>query len=84
MNLTHLSVKSKVLPSAQHQLAFHSAMSVFWLVAMVIIPFLHTFQGGANVAALLIMEVSLYANFATEFGSIAASQASVNTGNSLP
>ena len=73
------SLKIQLIPNPKHQLAFHTFMSGFWLIMMIIIPFIHTFQGSSNLAALLIMEVSLYANFATEFGSIAATQASVNT-----
>ncbi len=62
---------------AKTQAKFHLFMAWFWLLAMGIVPFMPTFQGVAQLAALLIMEVSLYANFATEFGSLSASQASL-------
>ncbi len=64
---------------AKARVTFHTVMSYVWLVAMVAVPFIPSFQGLSNLAALLIMEVSLYANFATEFGAVDASKASVQT-----
>lgn len=69
----------KAFSNPESQVKFHTVMSYFWLVAMAIVPFFKTFQGASNLPALLIMEVSLYANFATEFGSISAAQSSLNT-----
>jgi len=79
IKIRFVSVKSHIMPSARHQLAFHGGMSVFWLLAMAAVPFMPTFQGIASLPALLIMEVSLYANFATEFGAISATQAVLQT-----
>jgi hypothetical protein len=81
-NIVYTSLKGKLIPNPKHQLAFHTFMSIFWLVAMVFVPFLSTFRNWHDstiLAALLIMEVSLYANFATEFGAVSSSQAAVNT-----
>lgn len=68
-----------VFKGAASRVLFHIFMSYAWLACMVVIPFMHTFQGASNLPALLIMEVSLYANFATEFGSIDAARASAQT-----
>jgi hypothetical protein len=60
---------------ARTQVRFHLIMAWFWLGGMVATLFIPTFHG--QMAALLIMEVSLYANFSTEFGALAAAQASL-------
>lgn len=49
------------------QFRFHMCMAFFWILCMFIVPFIGGFKH--QIAALLIMEVSLYANFATEYGS---------------
>lgn len=53
------------------QLKFHTVMAVIWLVAMVGIPFVPALYGH-GVAPLIIEEISLYANFATEYGAMSA------------
>lgn len=73
----HPKFVSDLENDAKTQAKFHLTMAWLWIIAMVATPFLPAFQGLSNVAALLIMEVSLYANFATEFGSLSAAQASL-------
>lgn len=75
--MRYLSVKAHLIPNPRHQFVFHAGMSGFWLMTIFIAPFIHTFQGINNLPALLIMEVSLYSNFATEFGAIAAAQTNI-------
>jgi hypothetical protein len=60
---------------ARVQVRFHLSAAYFWLFSMVGVLFVPTFKG--NFAALLIMEVSLYANFSTEYGALAAAQTNV-------
>lgn len=53
------------------QLRFHTIMASVWIGAMIAIPFFPALYGH-GVAPLIIEEVSLYANFATEYGSMSA------------
>jgi 1,4-dihydroxy-2-naphthoate octaprenyltransferase len=60
-------------PAARYR--FHVFMAWFWLATMVAVLFVHWESFGI----LAVMEVSLYANFATEFGAVDASKASDQT-----
>lgn len=62
----------------QARVIFHTMAAWAWFVAMFIVPFVPDFR--ANWGTLAVLEVSLYANFATEFGSIDAARASMQTG----
>jgi hypothetical protein len=61
-------------PKVQYN--FHRVMSLIWLIAMIVVPFLKAFN--SDMAQLFIMEASLYANFATEFGAMSAALAAMN------
>lgn len=63
--------------NARTQARFHQVMAWFWLLSMVGVLFIDHPHTNADIVALVILEVSLYANFATEFGALSASQASV-------
>lgn len=60
------------------QLRFHQTMATLWLVAMLIVPFFPGFWSH-SVGILIVLEVSLYANFATECGAIPSTRAAINT-----
>lgn len=61
-------------PAVQYR--FHQSFMFFWLLAMVGVVFVPAFHH--EVASLLIMEVSLYANFATDFGAMSSALAAGN------
>lgn len=54
---------------------FHVVMAAFWLVTMIVVPFVLR----AELVPMLILEISLYANFSTEFGAMDSSKASDQT-----
>ena len=60
-----------------YQLRLHWSGVIVWLIVMVYVPFMGAFQH--NVPALLIMEVSLYANLVTHFGAISGAEAAIQT-----
>ncbi len=60
---------------ARTQVRFHIRMAWVWAICMVILPFIPVLYGHA-LAALIIQEISLYANWATELGALSAAQAS--------
>lgn len=62
--------------SAREQARFHLVMAYFWLLTMGAAPFAFPPHDTPTLVQLLILEVSLYANFATEFGALGGSQAS--------
>lgn len=53
------------------QFRFHTVMACIWLLSMMAIPFFPSLYGH-GIAPLIIEEISLYANFATEYGSMSA------------
>lgn len=55
----------------QTQFKFHLRMTVFWVITMVAIPFVPALYGH-GIAPLIIEEISLYANAATEYGAMSA------------
>jgi hypothetical protein len=61
---------------ARTQARFHLVMAWFWLFTMVAAPAAFWPHNLQELIQLLILEVSLYANFATEFGALSGSQAS--------
>lgn len=74
MNLIH-SFES----NPKTQLKFHTIMAVVWLGAMTVIPFVPVLYGH-GIAPLIIEEISLYANFATEYGAVSAAIAAIKEG----
>lgn len=62
---------------AKTQARFHQWMGYFWLSTMVLSPLVFPPTELSSFVQLLILEVSLYANFATEFGALTAAQASM-------
>lgn len=54
------------------QYKFHLIATWIWLVAMIVVPFIIHPHTGEQWVSLIILEVSLYANFATEFGAMSA------------
>lgn len=77
--MSHFHPLRVLLRGPRARVYFHTTASWAWLITMVVVPCLGAFHGAAQLPALLIMEVSLYANFATEFGAIDAARASVQT-----
>lgn len=82
LQVLHPKFISKLESDAKTQARYHLIMSYAWLLSMIVTPFMSAFHG--QIAALLIMEVSLYANFATEFGALAAAQASLKADGQAP
>ena len=58
---------------ASTQYKFHRAWALFWFLTMLVVPFFATLR--VSIAALLILEASLWANFATHFGGMSAALA---------
>jgi hypothetical protein len=70
----HVIHALQVDPKIQYQ--FHRCMSFVWLaniIGVLFVPSLHP-----NPADLFIIEASLYANFATEFGAMSAALAAIH------
>ena len=61
------------------QFTFHAVFTVFWVITMIYVPTLSAFHGGQHFGVLAIMEVSLWANFATHFGSMSSALAAIQT-----
>ncbi len=61
---------------ARTQVKFHIFMAWVWFACMVLIPFVPVLWGW-TLPALIIQEVSLYANWSTEIGALTAAQASL-------
>jgi len=57
------------------QYRFHQSFMFFWLLCIFGVWFLPAFH---DMASRLIMEVSLYANFSTDFGAMSAALAAGN------
>ena len=58
---------------AETQYRFHRLWAIFWFATMLVVPFFHTLR--TSIPALLILEASLWANFATHFGGMSAALA---------
>lgn len=68
-------------PKAQYR--FHQIASSFWFLTMIGTPFFPSLYSN-SLGILVVLEVSLYANFATEFGSMSAAEAAIqNTSNDI-
>lgn len=59
-------------PATQYR--FHFALTWFWAVTMVALPFIPVLYGH-QLPALVVQEISLWANFATHFGAMSAALA---------
>lgn len=67
--------------SASTQYRFNQVWAWLWFTTMVIVPFIPVLR--ESIAALLILEASLWANFATHFGGMSAALASKNSGSGV-
>lgn len=63
---------------AQTQYSFNRFWVIFWGLTMIAIPFVPTLYAH-SISALIIQEVSLWANTATHFGAMSAALAAKNT-----
>lgn len=64
---------------ARTQVQFHLMAAWFWFMTMFFTPVLFPPKNKQDLVQMLILLVSLYANFATEYGSVAAAQASLKS-----
>lgn len=62
---------------------FHLVAAIIWLICMLVTPFLDPYRGMAHLGIMLLMEVSLYANFTTEFGNMDGSLAAVRAARAV-
>lgn len=53
------------------QYKFHQRLTWLWFITMIILPFGPTLWAH-SISALIIQEISLWANFATHFGAMSA------------
>ena len=85
MKLTHPSLMMVTTDihnleyDAKTQYKFHRTWAILWFITMLIVPFFSSLR--ASIAALLILEASLWANFATHFGGMSAALAAKDTTN---
>jgi hypothetical protein len=63
-------------PAMQYR--FHFALTWFWFLTMVALPFVPVLWGH-TLPALVVQEISLWANFATHFGSMSSALAAQQT-----
>lgn len=63
---------------ARSQYKFNRFWAIVWFMALVAIPFLPRLYGH-DVGTMLVLEVSLWANFATHFSGMSSALAAVNT-----
>ena len=64
-------------PKAQFE--FHRKMSFFWVANFIAVLVVYTWLGGvwAKLSVLYLVLVSLYANFATDYGAMPGSHAAI-------
>jgi endonuclease/exonuclease/phosphatase (EEP) superfamily protein YafD len=74
-------LKHKLEYDPVFQTTFHIRMAYFWLFNMVAAVTVFIFAPGfwAQASVLYLVIVSLYANFATDYGAASASEASEHT-----
>jgi hypothetical protein len=72
--LLHPKILRELEEDAQAQAKFHLILAWFWGVSMIGIVFVRVLW--QNYPALVIEEISLWANFATHLGALSAAQAS--------
>ncbi len=79
--LTHLMNKFDTDPKVQYKI--HIIMTYFWLANMIasIICFIYFKGFWANFSIFYILFVSLYANFATDFGAVPGAEAAISSQN---
>jgi len=73
----HPSFIKQFEDDARTQVKFHIFMAWIWAFTMLFTPFAFWPIEGNEFIQILILEVSLYANWATEIGALAAAQASL-------
>lgn len=66
----------------QTQYRFHFTLTWMWFITMIALPFVPELWGH-NMPALIIQEISLWANFATHFGAMSAALAAKHTGKNI-
>ncbi len=76
LRLLHPKVLRELETDARAQARFHLTLAWFWIISMVAVWFAWPPHDTASLIQLLILEVSLWANFATHFGALSAAQAS--------
>lgn len=78
--LTMFLVKdiNKLEHSATTQYKFNRFWSAIWFISLIAIPFLPKLYDH-NIGTLLVLEVSLWANFATHFSGMSSAIAGMNT-----
>jgi len=74
-------LKHKLEYDPEFQTTFHIRMAYFWLINKVVaVTIFIVFPGfWARASVLYLVIVSLYANFATDYGAASASEASEHT-----
>lgn len=80
IHLLHPKVLSDLENDARTQAKFHLVMAWFWMVTMVVAPIAWLPHSATALIQLTILEVSLWANFATHLGALSAAQASGKSG----
>lgn len=63
-------------PASQYK--FNRFWAIIWGILMISVPFVPKLYGH-NSSALIIQEISLWANFATHFGAMSGALAAMNT-----
>lgn len=83
LQIYHLFNKDlhKLEYDAKTQYNFHRIMAVAWVLAGIGVVFVPSLWSH-SIGILVVLEVSLYANFATEFGSMSAAEAAMAPGAS--
>lgn len=74
-------LRAKFESDPTFQVKFHRYMTYLWLVQLVVIPFVFFLFPGpwATASILYLVMVSLWANVATHYGAVAASEAAENS-----
>lgn len=67
---------------ASSQYRFNRFWAILWFVTMITIPGVPKLYAH-SISALIITEISLWANFATHFGAMSAALAAINTTKSV-
>jgi len=72
------SLRQKFEDDPKFQAKFHIVATYFWLVNMIVVPFVFVFAKGFwnNYSVFYILVASLYANFATDYDGVSSSEAS--------
>lgn len=86
LTMHHNSVSSSLLKDPKKQLKFNIFFTWFWFWNMLVVAEVYLFQQPFYTAhqptfVFYLIMVSLWANFATHFGSISGSEAAIQTNN---